>query len=177
MVTTTPPGAFVELDGQSLGRSPIRRLSRAGAHTLHVTLEGYRSVTREITVDRHEEREITITLREGEGEEVVPGEPGIVAPPRRAETREEAHWANYLVGGGLIAVGALALITPFWTLAEQGNPVSDTEYVSFGPVSGVLLGLGAAAIIGGTIMMIVGPIRTTVTVSPSTASLTLSGSF
>lgn len=178
VVTTTPPGAFVELDGQSLGRSPIRRLSRAGVHTLHVTLEGHRSVTREITVDRHEEREITITLREGEGEEVVAGGTrDRVTPPAHTETREEAHWANYLIGGGLIVAGGLALITPFWTLADSGARVGEREYVSFGPISGVLLGLGAAAIIGGTVMMIVGPIRTTVSVSPTTASLTLSGSF
>lgn len=175
VVTTTPPGAFVELDGQSLGRAPLRRLARAGAHTLHATLEGHRSVTREITIDRHEEREITITLSEGEGDEVPGGE--AAGPIEAPETREEAHWANYLIGVALIAGGAGALVSPIWTLADNGTPVSETEYVSFGPASGVLLGIGAASIIGGTVFMIAAPIRTTVTVSPTTAGLTVSGSF
>lgn len=188
VVTTTPPGAFIELDGSSLGRSPIRRLTRAGVHTLRATLEGYRSVTREITIDRHEEREIAITLTPGEGDDPTGGEGGsgagdVVSGPGGGEprpaTREEPHWANYLIGGALIAGGVGALVSPIWTLAEEGDPWndSDTEYVSFGAQSGVLMGVGIAAIIGGTVFMIASPITTTVSVTPTSAGVSVSGSF
>lgn len=172
IITTTPPGAFVELDGQSLGRAPLRRLFRAGAHTLRITLEGHRAVTREITLDRHEEREVAITLTEGEGEEAIGAAPATA-------TREETHWASYAIGGALIAGGIAALVSPIWTLADLGAPVGTdgVEYVSFGPVSGTLLGIGAAAILGGVVMMIVGPIRTSVVVTPERAQLSIGGWF
>ncbi|AKF06545.1 PEGA domain-containing protein [Sandaracinus amylolyticus] len=189
VVTTTPPGAFVELDGASLGRSPIRRLTRSGVHTLRATLEGYRSVTREITIDRHEEREIAITLTPGEGEDpthggggsaagdVIGGEQQTTLPP--VETRDEPHWSNFLIGGGLIAAGLGALISPVWTLAVEGDAWGDegTEYVSFGAQSGVLMGVGIAAIVGGAVVMIVQPVTTTVTVSPTSAGIQVSGRF
>ena len=187
VVTTTPPGAFIELDGASLGRAPIRRLTRSGVHTLRATLEGYRSVTREITIDRHEEREIAITLTPGEGEDPTSGDGSsdagdVVSGPggdTEPQTRQEPHWANYLIGGALIAGGAGALVSPIWTLAEDGNPWndSDTEYVSFGAQSGVLMGVGIAAIIGGTVFMIAQPITTTVSVTPTSAGVSVSGSF
>lgn len=188
LVTTTPPGAYIEIDGASLGRAPIRRLTRAGVHLLRATLEGYRTVTREITIDRHEEREVTLTLTPGEGNDPTDGQGGsdagdVIADPGGGlvapVTREEAHWANYLLGGGLIAAGIGALVSPIWTLAEEGSPWGDggTEYVTVGAQTGVLLGLGIAAIIGGTVITIVQPIRTTVTVSPTGAGLGVAGSF
>ena len=183
VVTTTPPGAFIELDGASLGRSPIRRLARAGVHTLRATLEGYRSVTREITVDRHEEREVSITLTPGDGDEPSAGTGERVARPGPGDaapaTREEPHWANYLIGGALIAGGVGALVSPIWTLAAEGDPWGDNraEYVSFGAQSGALMGVGIAAIAGGTIFMIAQPITTTVSVTPTSAGIRVSGSF
>jgi hypothetical protein len=183
IVSTTPPGAFIELDGASLGRAPIRRLTRAGVHSLRATLEGHRSVSREITIDRHEEREIEITLTEGDGEE-TPAEPQAVdghPPPREGVDQVQQHWSNWAIGGALIATGIAALITPIWTLAEEGSAVPregrPDDYVQFGPLSGALLGLGTAAIAGGAVMMIVQPIRTTVRVTPTGAGVTVSGRF
>lgn len=92
---------------------------------------------------------------------------------------EEVHWASYVIGIALVAGGIAALITPIWTLAEHGSPVpgDGREYVRFGPISGALLGIGASAIIGGIVMMIVGPIRATVSVSPTHGSLMLDMRF
>ena len=181
VVTTTPPGAYIEIDGSSLGRAPVRRLTRAGVHLLRATLEGYRTVTREITIDRHEEREVTITLTPGEGEDPTHGGGGaaagdIISDPEVPQTREEAHWANYLIGGALIAGGLGALVSPIWTLASEGDAWGD-GYVAFGAQSGILMGVGIAAIIGGTVIMIAQPIRTTVTITPTSAGLGVSGTF
>jgi hypothetical protein len=177
-VTTTPEGAFIDLDGQSIGRAPVRRLARAGAHTIRATLEGYEPATRDITIDRHEERALEIAL-DPEGTTSDTPEP----QPATPTTREEGHWSNFLVATGLILGGGAALISPIWTLVDQGvvtvvgTGMGPDEYVQFGPVSGVLLGIGAAAIVGGVIIMIAQPIRTTVTVSPDSARLTISGTF
>ncbi len=184
IVTTTPPGAYIEIDGASLGRAPVRRLTRAGVHLLRATLDGYRSVTREITIDRHEEREIAITLTPGAGEDPtdggggsdagdVIGDGGAEAAP---QTREEPHWANLLIGGGLILGGAAALVSPLWTLGAEGQPWGD-GYVHFGAQSGVLLGVGLAALTAGIVFLVLEPIRTTVTLSPTTAGLSVSGEF
>lgn len=182
IVTTTPPGAYIEIDGASLGRAPIRRLTRSGVRVLRARLEGYRTVTREITIDRHEEREVAITLTPGEGDDPTHGEGGpgagelVGGGEEVPQTREEAHWANYLLGGALVAGGLGALVSPIWTLATEGQRWGD-DRVTFGAQSGVLMGVGIAAIIGGTVLVIAAPIRTTVTITPTSAGIGLSGNF
>jgi len=184
VVTTEPTGGFVEVDGVSIGRAPLRRLTGAGAHTVHVTLEGHRSQTREVTIERHQERALEFVMTPGSGPEsgIVAGPEPVVAPPA-ASTTDAPHWANHVLAGTLVAAGALMLVPPLWTAATAGQTVSAAagdageEYVAFGAVSGTLLGLALASIAGGAVVWALLPIRTQVETTPQGASLRLMGEF
>ena len=90
-VTSTPPGADVEVDGRLVGRTPIRHLAMAGQRTVRIHMDGYAPVERSVRVEPTREHPVEVTLVEGV-EEVVEGP---VAPV----TRTEAHFANWLIGG------------------------------------------------------------------------------
>jgi hypothetical protein len=176
VIDTAPQGAFVEIDGTSVGRSPIRSLVPAGVHTVRVTLEGYRTELHEVTIDRHEERPLSYALV-AEAEQV--DEAVVVTPPDTYEDRP--HWANWLLGGGLAALGVGLMISPIWTLATEGQVMdrgaAGTETVVFGPLSATLLPLGALTLIGGVVVLVVQPITEHVRVTLAGTSLSLEGSF
>lgn len=95
-----------------------------------------------------------------------------------APTTTEPHFANWLIGGGLVAGGLVALVSPIHTLARQGEctdmgGLSDgwcRSGVSFGTQSGVLLGVGLGAIVGGAVFMLLSPFQTQVQAAQSSTS-------
>lgn len=159
VIDTTPAGAFVEIDGASVGRAPLRHLVPAGVHTVRVTLEGYQGDTREVTVDRHEERPISITLAAATASVEVttaPEEP-------QYDDHVEPHWANWVIGGvGLAAAIGLA-ISPVMTAASEGT-VTDrgaagTDTVYFGEQSIALALVSGAVLIGSVVWLVLHPIE------------------
>lgn len=183
IIESTPAGAFVELDGTSVGRAPIRRLVTTGVHTLRLALEGYVTETREITIDRHEERTVAVTLTSatasavgaGSGDEtVVPDLPGETPPPT------EAHWANWVLGGGLIAAGLGLAGYPVFLFAANRNSVGGRVYLPTDldwALAGTLLGLGVASLAAGVVVLAVQPIRQDVTVRVGAGWLELDAAF
>lgn len=105
--------------------------------------------------------------------------------PAAASSLDEPHFANWIIGGALIAGGIASLISPIHTLATldecadaQGLPPGlCRSAVSFGAQSGVLTAIGVAAIAGGAVFLLVAPLRVDVAASPTSARLTLTGQF
>lgn len=159
VIDTSPAGAFVEIDGASVGRAPLRHLVPAGVHTVRVTLEGYEGDTREITVDRHEERPISITLSP------LVASVEVTPTPEEPQYDEhvEAHWANWVIGGvGLAAAIGLA-ISPVMTAATAGT-VTDrgaagTDTVYFGEQSIALAVVSGAVLIGSVVWLVIHPLE------------------
>jgi PEGA domain len=184
VVESTPEGAFVELDGASVGRAPIRRLVTTGVHTIRLTLEGYVTETREITIDRHEERTLTVTLSAAGGATaagtVVRGggtaDATAGAEGAGAATVERAHWANWLIGGGLLAAAVGLAIQPIYALAVEGD-AAPGGYYQVVASDWVLLGLSGACLIGGVVVLAVQPIRETVVIEPGLGFLRVRGTF
>lgn len=174
-VTSDPPGASVEVDGRLIGQTPVRYLVPAGRRTVRVVLDGYEPVEEQVEVEPTREHPLEVALTESR--ETEPSSPA---------TRSEPHVANWIVGGALIAGGLGALVMPVATLAAHGHCV-DREglpgeewcrsEVRFGTASGVLLGVGAAALIGGAVFLIAQPITVTTSVGPGSARLELRGTF
>lgn len=176
-VTTAPEGASVEVDGRLIGRTPLRHLVAAGRRSVRITLEGYETVEQTVDVAPTQEHPLEIPLREVASE----ADPQPIEPV----TRTEPHFANWLIGGALVAGGAAALVSPILTLATEGQ-CGDRgglpegwcrSFVSFGPASGVLMGVGIAAVLGGAIFMIAQPITVTTVIGPDSAALELRGTF
>jgi type IV pilus biogenesis protein CpaD/CtpE len=177
VIDTSPEGAFVEIDGTSVGRSPIRHLVATGVHTVRVTLEGYETATRDVTIDRHEERALSFAL---EAASAAP--PDVTTAPVPEERFEDRpHWANWAIGGGALALAVGLAITPIWTAASAGEVMdhgaAGTDTVTFGPTSAALAILSGACLIGGVVVLIVQPITEHVRVGLSATRLTLEGSF
>lgn len=175
VVSTVPEGADVEVDGRLLGQAPMRRLVQAGERRVRVHLQGYRAVEQTVRVEPTGEHPLELTLAEETDAE----------PPPPQGSYTQPHFANYLIGGALIAAGVAALIQPFYTLALEGqcwdardlDPGWCRSRVQFGPAGGVLLGVGGAAILGGIIFMAVQPITMTTTVTADSAMLHVFGTF
>ena len=175
-VRSTPPGADVEVDGRLVGQTPIRHLAMAGQRTVRVHLEGYAPVERSARVEPTREHLVEVTLVEEEA----------IEPPVAPVTRTEPHFANWLIGGALVAGGIVALISPLHTAAINGECVDwdglpDDRWcrstASFGAQSGALLAVGVAALAGGVIFMAAQPIQVTAVVAPDSASLRISSTF
>lgn len=182
LVESTPPGAFVEVDGTSLGRAPVRRLVTTGVHTVRLALEGYVSETREITIDRHEERTLSVTLAPTEHTAALAAEAAAESSGGATSTVvpttvDRPHWANWVLGGGLIAASVGLAIEPIYAASIAGQRAPTGEFYAFGAQEGILTGLSAACLIGGIVVLAVQPFRETITVEPGLGSLRIRGTF
>ncbi len=174
-VTSEPPGADVEVDGRLIGQTPIRHLVPAGERRVRIHMEGYSPSEQTVRVEPTQEHPLAFTLA-----------PEIEAPAEDHVTgvSTEPHFANWLIGSALVAAGGAALISPIMTAVQDGDCTDDGGYsgfcrtrAHFGTTSGILTGIGAAALIGGVVFMIVQPIRVTTVVTPNSAMLQMRGTF
>lgn len=174
-VRSTPVGASVECDGTQLGETPFFRGIAPGHHVIVVRREGYQAAERNVDVVLHQETAIEVTLEAGDSALPTPAEAAQVAPTTTTERRASA-W-NYAIAGALTVAAVPMLISSLSTLATNGDVLDDGSQVRFGAQSGVLLGLGIAALGGATYFIVARPISTTVVVTPSQAVISVSGSF
>ncbi len=179
LVRTDPPGARVEIDGESAGQSPLRRMVSAGEHRVRVVPSSGEPRERRVSVRALEETRVVFDRRGRDGDEDEEGEEA--AAPRT--TRTEPSPLNWIIGGGLAIGGVVALISPLQTLATEGECVAlienvgCAERVSFGAQSAVLLGIGLAALTAAVIVDAVAPIRVQVEAAPTGAALRVQGRF
>lgn len=170
IITSDPPGATVEVDGRVIGQTPARQLTMAGERSVRVVLEGYAPTERTVVIRPAQEHPLEVRLS------------APVEEPPPPVTRDEPHFANWIIGGVLALGGAVALISPIHTLArldecDEMVGTSCVQGVTFGAQSGVLMGLGIAAIAVGVVWVIAQPITATVTVTQDSAGLSLRGVF
>lgn len=180
LVESSPEGAFVEVDGASVGRAPLRRLVPIGVHTLRFALEGYVTETREITIDRHEERSVAVTLVPLGAEEEVAGDAAAGDAP--SPSADRAHpWANWLLGGGLVAAGLGLAVQPLVVIALNRQPAGGgllyTPTDGDWALAGTLLALSGASLVAGAVVMALQPIRESVTLTAGIGWLDLRVAF
>ncbi|MEQ8454713.1 MAG: PEGA domain-containing protein [Sandaracinaceae bacterium] len=170
-VRSEPSGAAVSVDARPVGETPLSHETPAGQHVVRLELEGHAPEERTLEVVTGQVHEVDVTLA-----------PAEVSTPAGG-TYTEPHWANWLVGGGLIAGGIVALISPLHTAAREGEctesprPGFCRTEIRFGAASGVLTGVGVAALIGGVVFFIAQPIQMTTVVTPDSAELRVRGTF
>lgn len=173
-VRSTPEGADVEVDGRLVGRTPVRHLVMAGERRVRVELAGFEPVEQVVHVVPMREHPVAVTL--SPASDVSAPEP---------ITRTEPHLANWVLGGALVLGGVVALISPLHTLAVLDQCVDAhglpegycRSTATFGAQSGILLGIGAAALAGGIVVMVAQPLQATTVVTPDAAWIQLSGTF
>ncbi|MCA9609751.1 MAG: PEGA domain-containing protein [Myxococcales bacterium] len=169
LASSTPPGATIEVDGRVVGQTPLRHLVAAGEHRVRLLLDGHETHEETLVITPSEERPLEVAL--------VPAQ--AVAPPTPV-TREEPSFLNWILGGGLAALGVGLAISPIYGAALDGSCVGETpcELVhQFGTANGVLLGLSIASLGAGLVFLIAQPLQVTVSAGPSSARLSISGTF
>lgn len=174
MVRTSPPGAVIEIDGERAGESPLRRMVGTGEHRVRIVPAAGPARERTVTVQALEETALEVDLSADEQAE---------AQVIRGPTRSEPSPFNWLLGGGLALAGVVALISPLQTLATEGQcvdlveNVGCRERVQFGAQSGILLGVGVAALVGAVLVDALAPIRVEVHVSDTQGMVQVEGRF
>ncbi len=177
VIETTPTNAFIEIDGSSVGHAPIRHLVQAGVHSVRATLEGYVADTREVTIDRHQERALSIELA-AEAPAVVDTTP---EPPEERYV-DEPSWLNWAIGGAALALAIGVAVEPIWTASTQGEVMlhpmgAGTDTVTFGPESMALAIISAALVVGATVFMVIHPINDHVRVATTGNAVSVQGTF
>ena len=105
-------------------------------------------------------------------------------PDEAPVTSEDApHFANLLLGGGLIAVG-VGLVVPGTVnfgldgqCADAGLFGCRSRYAMDPARDGTLIGLGAALLTAGIVVLALQPLRVAVSASPEEATLQVAGDF
>jgi hypothetical protein len=91
-IVSSPPGAQVTIDGVPLGPTPGQAEVSGGAHTLVLTLEGYETTERTITVNAGETGMVDVTLA------VAAEVPDAPPAGQLAVTADESGWAVFVDG-------------------------------------------------------------------------------
>ncbi len=177
-VRSTPSGASVESDGETLGQTPFFRGIAPGHHRVVVRRDGYAAEQRDIDVALHQETAVDVTLTEGNSGAPTPAEAADAARVVNAEHRESrvSPW-NYVIAGGLAVAAVPMLVSSLSTLATNGDVLDDGSQVHFGAQSGVLLGLGIAALGTATYFLLAHPLQYDLMVTNTGATFGVRGSF
>lgn len=180
LVRSEPSGARVEIDGLSFGTTPLRITLSPGEHEVRLTHPSAGVHEQRVEVFADEET----ALRPHIGREAQDGEtaaPAAATAP--GPTRSEPSPFNWLIGGALAIGGVVALISPLSTIARDGQcqesieDVGCVEMVRVGPQTGVLLGVGLAALVAAIVVDAVAPIRVEVSASSEEARVLVGGAF
>ena len=144
VVTSTPDGAKVLLDGRWLGTTPFQQEAFAGPRNLEIRRDGYLPHKETIQVESNEAATVQATLQ------LAPNTP-LARPLWRIVS------GSVLIGGGILLVGfgTSALLANGQCQDGSSNFDTCTPYYSTAPVGGGLLGGGAALAIAGIIMLAV----------------------
>lgn len=178
LVRSEPAGARVEVDGVEHGTTPLRLTLLPGEHAVRLVhpTAGVHEETVEIRADEE------AALRPRIGHATDPSDPGAdEAGP--GPTRSEPSPFNWLIGGAFAIGGVVALISPLSTIARDGEcheaieDVGCVEVVRVGPQTGVLLGVGIAALLAAVVIDVVAPIRVEITASTTEGRIAVGGAF
>ena len=148
-VTSTPPGAQVEIDGTQRGVTPYQRALLVGPHQVKLSLEGYSDYQQSISVESGQSQTLAATLTQA-----APGESSA-----QALTAKRPLW-RYLVGGGLVASGVLISGFGISAISQHGSCADAADTPPGAPcnflydtraLGGGLLGVGLGLAIGGAL--------------------------
>jgi hypothetical protein len=168
-VTGTPEGAQVLVDGTPEGTVPfLMRVAPGQRYHVRVRLQGYPDHEEEIVGPLEPTGEASIAVALGQDTEPDP-----VADPEGGPI----HLPTIVAGGALVVAG---FVTALSTLVRLGDCAGTVEHGCdrnvFGPVAAILVGLGGAAVLGGTALIVL-PIVLAGGSSPTGAMLELRTSF
>jgi len=163
-VSSEPPGATVELDGQKLGQTPLERPWFSGRSVITLKKEGYLDLQKEVNIPEEGTEDLSLPMT------AVPKPPPSVITPvlSAAPIRKELPrplWrivvGSVAAAGGLvsISIGAAAVIVdghcaePFDLSGPTDPPGCTAKYVGTSVLGESLIPIGSGLLIGGTLLL------------------------
>lgn len=147
-IGSTPPGAEVVLAGRLVGSTPYARKIWAGSYAVELRRPGYTSASQSVSVVADQPTNLSLDLQP---EQAVASPSAIVGPPRRPIWRIAAGAGGIAAGVLMLGFGISALSVN-GTCSLDGLPACDGLYRT-GPVGGALVGIGAALMVGGGVLI------------------------
>jgi hypothetical protein len=172
-VESRPTGARVLVDGKLAGLTPFEQTWEPGAHNVSVEREGYESGRAEAPLASGAVHEVRVVLR-------------AARPTQRALADEAPRLvpsaANAAIGSLLALASLPLLIAGSNGLIDNGQCLESvagvcTHEARAGAREGVMLGVGAAALVGAVYMFAAQPFKLWVEATPRAAAVQLHGRF
>lgn len=163
-VQSSPPGAELLLPDRRLGTTPYERTAWTGSYQLSLNLKGYRRETRTITVEDGRKATLSVTL-EPENQPARPAPPKVVEPPPVAKVVEtppppvlgRGPRPTWRIATGAVLLGVGAVLGGFGisglVVDNRCGDESCTQRFDTLTLGGALVGVGAAAAIGGAVLI------------------------
>lgn len=178
-VQGAPEGALVYVDGVEYGRMPFsKRRVEGGSHKLEVREDGYLTDSRTLNIDARIDHVEAVTVALQPLDESKANIASMAGTKARSIHRSPWDWA---LGGAIAAAGAVHLasgIIQKTTAGDCANDACSRRYLEHGTRENLLLGLGAAGVAAGVLVIGLGPIGyLQVRASTDHAALQLKGKF
>jgi hypothetical protein len=156
-ITSEPPGATIRVGNRVIGKTPLNRAALAGSFELIFEKPQFKTEKKQVEVQAGQKAQVAVTLA---AEEVKPVQAPVViekpvAPPaKRPLWRIITGSVLAAAGVGLLGFGISALSVNGSCVAEPIAPATRClDRFSTGTVGGALTGVGAAALVGGVLLI------------------------
>ena len=158
-VSGSPVGATVYVDGAEYGRLPFeKRHVESGPHKFEVREDGYLSESRTLSIaariDHVEVVAVTLAPLDGNKPNAALGSGS------KAGSIHRSPW-DWVLGGAIVATGAVHLASGIIQKTEAGDCANDAcsrRYLEHPTRENLLIGLGAAGVAAGVLVIGLGPI-------------------
>ena len=156
-----PSGALVTIDGRKFGTTPLEMPLFAGSAKMTLKMEGYQDVTQDVAITEGEPTRLTLPLT------AVPKPPPSLPPPPPPPQKglPRPLWrlvtGSVVLAGGLLGIGigagALAVdghcANPYSLSGPTDPPACLQKFVGTSVLGDVLLPIGGALVLGGTLLL------------------------
>jgi hypothetical protein len=175
-INTLPVGAQVRVDGELVGRSPVTAELRPGPHEALLTYPDYVTTAHHFDVPRGGEPMAVHVALERSSQEVA----NASSASLQGSSEPTAAW-DYAAAGVLGVAGAVLLVSPLITLAQDGecdgaNNLS-CDRIQFGSRATWQLVGGIASLGVGAFMIAATPIRASLTADGESIHASVHGQF
>jgi hypothetical protein len=168
-ITSEPPGATIRVGNRVIGKTPLSRAALAGSFELVFEKPEFKTEKKQVEVQAGQKAQVSVTLTPAEVKAPTVAtvvEKPVAPPVKRPLWRIVTGSLLAAAGVGVLGFGLSALSVNGQCVAQPIAPATQClDRFSTGTVGGALTGVGAAALVGG-ILMIASPNSS----KPSTSS-------
>jgi hypothetical protein len=156
-ITSEPPGATIRVGNRVIGKTPLSRAALAGSFELVFEKPEFKSEKKQVEVQAGQKAQVSVTLTPAEVKAPTVAtvvEKPVAPPVKRPLWRIVTGSLLAAAGVGVLGFGLSALSVNGQCVAQPIAPATQClDRFSTGTVGGALTGVGAAALVGGILMI------------------------